>query len=199
MNQHSATLQVVFSGLMVLIWIAYLQLFLSSFLRQRRSMILIERGPGAGLRARCFVGNLGLEPIYVLDIVVRLATEDGEVSAVVTDREELHEKEESNPKEATNQGPVKSGDSYDIGSFEDLLRRARRQNDRAIRDEDVRELEVTVVATTAGSSGVVGARRSYGIDLRDGESRLLPTVIAAEQIRSRLGRRRLKRRLAERL
>lgn len=56
--QHSSALQVLLNGLMVLIWILYLQIFLTSFRRQRRSDVLITVGAGVGLAARCFVTNL---------------------------------------------------------------------------------------------------------------------------------------------
>ena len=113
---HSSGLQVILNGAMVLIWVLYLQIFLTSFRRQHRSDILITLGAGVGLKARCFVTNLGLEAIYILDVLVEIETDEGKLRAIITDRTELSDDELNNPAEATNQGPLKSGDFIDIGS-----------------------------------------------------------------------------------
>ena len=58
-SQNSDWLQVVLNASMVIVWLVYLQVFLSGFRRQRRSDILITLGAGAGLNARCFVAIWG--------------------------------------------------------------------------------------------------------------------------------------------
>lgn len=194
-EQHSALLQVGTSALMALIWIGYLQLFLMNFVRQRRPMIMIELGAGIGLAARCFVANLSFEPIYVLHIYVRLVTDDSDWTAVVTQRTELSEEKLKDPTEASNQGPMKSGDYYDFGSFDDLLTRARLQSDEDVVTADLRSAEITVIASTASSADVVAARRTYLIEQGTHGYRLRPTTVQARQVRSFLNRWRLKRRL----
>ncbi|MFZ3584825.1 hypothetical protein ACOI1H_22120 [Loktanella sp. DJP18] len=76
LSTHSDALQVLLSAIMVVIWVAYLQVFLLSFQRQQRPDILINMGAGIGLKTRCFVSNLSLEPIYLLEVIVEVETKN---------------------------------------------------------------------------------------------------------------------------
>lgn len=195
--QHSSVLQVVLNGLMVLIWVLYLQIFLTSFRRQRRSDILITVGAGVGLRARCFITNLGLEPVYLLDVLVEIETESGTHQANITDRTELTDEELNNPAEATNRGPLKSGEFVDIGSFEKLVKRANSERQAFRPEADVLSIEITALVATATTSSLAGASRKYMVrSLEEGKIHLLPTDIIATQVRSRAGRRRLREKLS---
>lgn len=201
-SQHSAALDTILSAAMTLIWVAYLQIFLVSYLRNRRSDILINVGAGVGLGARCFVSNLGLEPIYIVDVLVEIETKDGSFEAVITDRSELTEDQQRDPTHATNQGPMTSGGLVDIGSFRDLVTRTRRDDLQP--EEDILSITVTVVAATAAHSTIVGACRTYDIvrDEDEAEGRQIQLhahSISARQIRSWRGRRRLRERLRRRI
>ena len=197
-TQYSDVLQVVLNAVMVVIWMIYLQIFLVSYRRQRRADILINLGSGAGRRARFFVSNLSLEPVYLLDVLVELTTQDGAREADITDRAETSGAQLNSPTEATNQGPLKSGEFIDIGNLDDLLKRASPQ----LKDVDLdltTAFAITVVVHTASTPDIVGARRCFRIS-RDGrEVTLLPTQVAATQIRSLWGRRHLRRKLRRRL
>ncbi len=57
---------------MVVIWIAYLQIFLVSHLRQSRSVIHIDLGLADGSLSRCLVTNLSSGAIYVQGIAADL-------------------------------------------------------------------------------------------------------------------------------
>ena len=197
--QHSSALQVFLNGLMVLIWILYLQVFLTSFRRQRRSDVLITLGAGVGLSARCFVTNLGLEPVYLLDLLIEIETEKGTHNARITDRTELTDEELNNPAEATNQGPLKSGEFIDIGNFETLIKRASSRRQTYHPEADVFSIEITALVATATTSSLAGASRKYMVRSREGKIHLFPTEIIATQVRSRAGRRRLRKKLSRRL
>ena len=195
--QHSSALQVFLNGLMVLIWILYLQIFLTSFHRQRRSDVLITVGAGVGLKARCFVTNLGLEPVYLLDLHVEIETEKGTHQAKITDRTELSDEELNNPAEATNQGPLKSGESIDIGSFETLIKRASSGRQTFRPETDVSSIEITALVAVAATSSLAGASRKYMIRPdENGKVQLFPTTLIATQVRSRAGRRKLRKKLS---
>lgn len=196
LSAHSSALQVLFSGAMVMIWIAYLQVFLMNFQRQHRPDILINMGAGIGLKARCFVSNLSLEPIYLLEVIVEIETEGEKHRAAITDRTEMTGEQLNNPAEATNQGPLKSGDYIDIGNFETLVQRASSFDDASGSTTNIRAIELTVVAASAAKGSLIGAVRRYVVT-RDDEERvhLKPVTIAATQITTRAGRRRLRREL----
>lgn len=194
LNEHGELLRLGISGLTAVVWLVYLQLFLLSLRRQRRSQIMINRGVGAGVDALCFVGNLGHEPIYVLELIGEVETGGRRFDAVITDRRDLSRDELNDPREAANQGPLKSGESYDAGSFRDIADKVLRAHEEQAGGAFDR-IALTVVAATAASGEPVAARRSYRRSGEGDAAALRPESIQPRQIRSLLERRRLKRRL----
>lgn len=185
-----------------LIWIIYLNVFLSSYRRQRRPSILITSGAGRGMRTHCFVTNLGLEPIFLLDIILDLTQPDGtRVRAVIPERNERWSDDDpldtADARIATNVGPLRSGEEIDIGRFSTLIERACLENPQVRADMPVACLEVTVVAITAAGATLCGASRRYRVDHdAEGAVRLRPTTVKARQLQGVFARRRLSRELA---
>ncbi|MFC7704654.1 hypothetical protein ACFQXB_10660 [Plastorhodobacter daqingensis] len=198
-TSRSTEIDLALNGIMVLVWLVYLQLFLVTFLRQTRTEILISTGAGRGLNLRCFVSNLGMEPIYVSDIVLCLRGQDGETRAFVTDRDELRPEDLHRPGEATNQGPLRSAQSADIGSFADLLGRARGGTGLALDPGSLDCLEVVVVASAASNATLIAAKRRFTIEGEGDTIRVKPATLRTRQIRSLLARRRLQKELQARL
>ena len=197
-SQNSDVLQVVLNALMVVIWVIYLQIFLVSYRRQRRASILINLGAGVGRQSRCLVSNLSLEPVYLLDVLVELTTEDGAHDADITERAETSGAQLDSPSAATNQGPLKSGEFIDIGSIDDLLERASPQL-KGVDLEGMTSFAITVVVHTASTPDIVGARRCFQVCQKGGETTIVPMQIAATQIRSWWRRRQLQRKMERRL
>ena len=71
---NSEMLNLVANWAMVIIWIAYLQIFLRSFRRQTLPKIVINRAAGSSLRASCFVSNMSSDAIYIESVIVKIAT-----------------------------------------------------------------------------------------------------------------------------
>jgi hypothetical protein len=199
LSTHSAGLGVILNAAMLLVWMVYLNIFLVSYLRQRRQCILITQGAGGGLKARCFISNLGLEPVYVVDVLITLSGSDKRHTVNVTDRTQLTDRELENPREATNQGPLKTGDHVSIGEFSTLLDRAVAGAPEGLALDEVERVEVTVVAATAARGSLVGARRRFALERDDNGHVLRALAMMAEQITSRAGRRTLRRDLEGRL
>ncbi len=193
-NANATVLQIAISLVSVLVWIVYLQVFLVSFLRQRRPEMLISRGAGIGMEARCFIANLGFEPIYISQLLISVRTPDGTHNAAITDREVMTDEQQRDPRQATNQGPLKSGDSFDAGSLANLTRQALRA---AGVDEHARieSFEITVVGIHAASTSFVGAARRFDIIDRGDRREIQPDDISTRQIRSFWARWRLRRKL----
>ena len=192
------------AGLTALIWVVYLTAFLASYRRQRRPSILITSGAGRGMGAHCFVTNLGLEPIYVLDIILDLTKPDGSrIRAVIPERnEQLPSDDQPGPDDgrgATNVGPLGSGVQIDIGRFTTMIDRACAENPEVKADMPLSSLEVTVVTITAARAELCAASREYRIEERDGAARLCATSIKEKQIQGFVARRRLARELEQRL
>ncbi|NIJ69955.1 hypothetical protein [Xanthomonas sp. 60] len=188
-----------------LIWIVYLSVFLRSYRRQQRPSILITSGAGRDLEAHCFVTNLGLEPVYLLDVVIDLIEPDGRVvRAVIPERTEHRTPdpapEDEDIRRATNVGSLTSGGERDLGRFRTLIERACTENPAIRAEARFDGLEVTVVAVTASQAELCGASRAYRIEHRDdGARRLFARTIKARQQQGWFARRKLTRLLSEQL
>ena len=189
--QNQAAVDTGVSVLMALIWLVYLQIFVASTLRQRRSSILVNTGVGVGMQARCFISNLGYEPVYLNEILVRLNSGGRTATAVITDRRELSDEALKDPDEATNQGPLRTGHMTDIGSFHDLFERARGQVEEDFAPERIDRLELIVVANTA-SVRHVGASRAFCLTHAPEGIRMKPETLDTHQIRGRRARGQLR-------
>ncbi|MGR3755770.1 MAG: hypothetical protein ACU0AT_00880 [Tranquillimonas sp.] len=194
LSEHSAALQVVLSGAMTLIWLIYLQLILMGVLRQRHSMILINRSAGAGESARCFISNMGAEPVYLISVIADLECDGKAFAALVTDREEISADDLQTPAEATTQGLVESGGFVDIGSFGDLMWRALSHLDMP-KDQPVERLTLTIAANSGHSALLVAGRRSFRVGWNDGARAFVPETVSTIQIRNWWLRGRLRARL----
>lgn len=172
---------------------------MSGLRRQRRTEILIHLGGSRTLDARTFVSNLGFEPIYILEIILTLWSTDGERVTSISDRTETAKEDLASPSATTFQGPLKSGEYVDIGSFENLLQRARRNTSDELDPGTINRVELKVAAISAASTVVVAAKRQFYIEFDGDECVLLSKTLYATQIRSWLGRWRLKRELQAKL
>jgi hypothetical protein len=196
-SAHSDVLQIILNALTALVWIVYLQIFLVSFWRQRRPNLIINAGAGRGLEARCFVANLGLEPLYLSDVLVEIEVPGDSHRAIITDRSEMDDEQLNNPDEATNQGPISSGAQVDIGSFRDLAHRARELDGYA--GEEIHAVEVITVAMTASKGSHIYTSRKWRVSSEEGSKILQPMSRRSKQITSWRERRKLKKELDQNL
>ena len=159
-----------------------------------------KRGAGLPARyARCFVSNLGLEPIYIADALITLSGGDTSHTTNVTDRTQLTDRELENPREATNQGPMSTGDHSSIDDFAALIDRALAGAPKELDLDLVETVQVTVIAATAARGQLVGARRAFALECEGGDRKLRARTVMAEQVKGRAGRRALQRDLENRL
>ncbi|WP_299822499.1 hypothetical protein [uncultured Jannaschia sp.] len=196
LRQNSDVLNVALNGAMLLVWVLYLQVFLSGFRRQRRAMIVIGMGAGPGLDARCLLSNMSEDSIYVANLIARVeAGEDGWDASFI-DRHDLPDEEAGrDPMRRTRQGPLGAGDYMDAGAFGDLLARAvpEGRDPEAVFARDEGLLTVEVVALYAAEDLPVAARRRFRIRPAEDGPRLEAVDLHTEQIRSHRQRRKLAR------
>jgi len=197
--ENASPIQAAVGAITALVWIVYLQILVSGLRRQRRTEVLIHLGGSQSLDARAFISNLGFEPIYVLEILLTIWSTDGERETSIADRTEMAKEDLSNPSATTFQGPLKSGDFIDIGSFEDLLKRARWNTSDDLDPGAIKRVEVKVAAISAASSAVVASKRQFYVECVGDKCRIQPKTLYATQIRSWWGRYKLKRELLENL
>jgi hypothetical protein len=182
----------------LLVWIVYLQVFVSSYRRQLRPKILITRGAGDGLEARCFISNMSSDPVYVQSIIVTLELKNESWVCPVTDLLDLEDEEApSDPRGKTRQGPLRSADLNDIGSFLSLVRHVLRQRQGRNADlstanlEWLRAIKIEVLGVYGSEGLLIGARRRFFFVVEDSNLRLRADQLSTEQITKRGERRRL--------
>jgi hypothetical protein len=178
---------------MLLVWIAYLQVFVSSYRRQKRSNILINRGAGSGLEARCLISNMSAEAIYIESIIASVETSDGRWSCPVT--EVLEGRSDLELK--TRQGPLQAGRFVDVGSFERLMEPVLRRGEglHGVPAPDAIEklvtFELKVIAVHGSEDVLVGAIRRFHVIRRQDRLLLKGQAVGTHQIRSHRERARL--------
>lgn len=179
---------------MLLVWIAYLQVFVSSYRRQKRSNILINRGAGSGLEARCLIGNMSAEAIYIESLIATVETAGGRWSCPVTELPEGR----SDLDLKTRQGPLQGGRLMDIGSFRSLIEPVLRggvgPRDADAPDglENLVAFEIKVIAVHGSEDLLAGATRRFDLIRRQDQLLVRGHEVGTHQIRSRRERKRLR-------
>ncbi len=191
LNENAPALQVLLGVLTAMVWLAYLQLLVSSLRLQRRPLVLINTGAGRGIRQACFLSNLGMEPIYLMDLAIRVKAGDRVGIAAITDCDPGSDGGATDRSNATNQGPMDSGAMRDVGTFETLIGRALDEMSDA-KLEDVVRLDLVAVFTVAAQDKICAAKRSFTIGDGDPPA-LVPDSVRARQIVGWRQRWRLRR------
>ncbi len=196
-SENSDSISAIANVSMLFVWIAYLQVFLRSYRRQVRPKIVINRAAGTALEAACFVSNMSSESIYVESVVVTLVCGDYRARRAVTDLDILDGEDlPSDPRKQTFQGPLGPGEYTAIGTFSRLLDRMGVDKDEAFdrlkQSAHPLSLEVVVVADYSSDDLLIGARRRFSAECKDGEWVLTSETTETEQISSRRERRRIK-------
>ncbi len=189
--ENSNVLHVLVAVVNAGIWLLYLHLFLRSYRRQQESVILIHRGASEGDSARCIVSNMGSEPIYVLSVLAELTIDGEECAADVTDREELDFDSLDDPLRRTTQGPLKSGEYLDIGSFREMVTRNLRRVAPDKTPESVERIKLTVIAASSHANALVGATREFIRQKGEAGYSVVPTSLVAQQLNKRADRHRI--------
>ena len=189
-RQNSELMQIGASLTTTLVWLVYLHVLLRGFRDQRRSSVLINRGGGEDLDARCLVSNMGAQPAYLLDVLACIETDDGADVSSVVDRRELRREELERATEMTGQGPLPSGGYVDIGSFKDIAKRA--DSDIRIDDMPQRTVKLIAVAATNQASHIVAAVREFDLVPEGNSISVRPKSLEAKQLRSRRSRKQVR-------
>lgn len=197
--ENASTLQVAVTMLTGAIWLAYLHIIWLNFRRQRQSAIMINRSVAQDENAHCFVTNMGAEPIYLIEVMARVVTDEKSYIVKVTEREEIAIEDAEDPLTRTNQGPIKSGAFVDIGSFLDLLKRADARIGTEGLFDTVRQLDLTVAAADGHATHLVAARRKFRAEWQDGKPYFVPETVMTHQIRNIFQRRNISAILEEQI
>ncbi|WP_172292444.1 hypothetical protein [Pseudoruegeria sp. HB172150] len=199
-QQNGQVLNLAVNFAMVGIWIVYLQLFWRSYRRQLSANILISRGAGAGMGARCLISNMSAEYVFIEGVILLLRRGEESWSTVITHSEGLGANGEQGWKR--NEGPLAAGDYLDIGRFDDLLQRAFgsvREEDAKGAAPDFDSFEVWVISEYTAERRMVFVRRKFNVEQRGGRWTLHADRIETEQVRGGQKRARIEQILEEHL
>ncbi len=194
-GSNSELVNTIISSILMVVWIVYLNLFLHSLRRAKRPMLMISRGAGSGPEARMFLSNMGAEPIYITALIADVEYDGERASVTITENDEIAADSLSDPSEATNEGPLDSGDFQDAGSFGGMMKRITMHAEKDIDPERIDRVTLTVVAATGHSAALSAGKKTYRVLKREGETVFHPEHLSTIQLRSRLARRRIRKRL----
>lgn len=188
LGAHIHLVNAFLNALLVIVWVAYLQVFLVNHLRQSRSIIHIDIGAAQGARIRCLVTNLGSNPVYVQGIVADFFDQDHSARTVITDRDEIAEDDVEDPLSRTNRGTLLPGQTVDIGSLADMVDRARIRLEQEWSVEEMHHVTVTVIAVSGHVDRLVGASKTFDARFLNGRVNFVAQRILTQQIRPRHAR-----------
>ncbi|WP_335946376.1 MULTISPECIES: hypothetical protein [Salipiger] len=192
-TQNSGALSAVLNAAMLVVWIAYLQLFFVSFRRSNRTVIHIGLAAARDGDGRCLVTNMGSDTAYVLAVKIDLDFGEESRSAMVTDRVEDDDPLGGDFREKTNEGPLGGGEALDIGSLRRIVQRAAHRTGEELSLEQCRAVTLTVMVASQQAHRMSGGYKRYEIERGDdGEMRFRPSDVLTRQIRGRSQRRELR-------
>ncbi len=191
LQDHSGGLNVVLNGAMLLVWLAYLHLFLTSFRRANRAVVHIASATDTDGEARCLVTNMGSDMVYILGIKVDVRAGEERFATLVTDR--VHEDDPlgGEMRDRTNQGPLSGGEVLDIGAFRRICERA--MEDAAGRVPD--SVEITVIVAAQQAKRLMGGYKRFEVREEGGTVSYRSEDVLTRQITSARRRRDLEQEL----
>jgi hypothetical protein len=202
-ENHAVLASLASVGTLVL-WTIYLHVFMLSFRRQRKPMLLISKGEAEDLSARCLVTNMSREAVCIQSVVVDLWRGEERFRAYITEAEDIQSA--GNPtgwQHLTRQGPLASETMTDMGTFDcilDYVAKTKTEGSRFATSEMAKTAtacEVTILGIYGSEDMLIGATRRFDLE-GEGEAMVLkPMGVQTRQITSRRERRRLMRELAE--
>lgn len=196
-TEHYGVVSALASMATLCVWVLYLQLFYRSYRHQLQPKILITRGGGHGITARCMLTNMSPEIVFIQAIVVRLTVEDRVLVCSLSDSDRVS-RQGRDPRSELFQGPMSSGEYLDLGSFEELAEAALQHCDGgASAGPAPTDLSVTAVGTYTWDDRMVAAERSFRVVDRNGNRILHADQPTARQIRSRRELKRITKILEE--
>ncbi|MES1930024.1 hypothetical protein SADO_12253 [Salinisphaera dokdonensis CL-ES53] len=197
-NQNAQALSFFASVGTLGVWLFYAHLLYAGFRRQRQARILINQGWGQQVDSVCLISNMSQEPIYIHSINLTIRASDNEYTESVTDFDNAKPKDsEDRPQEITLQGPLRPGEQINLGTFRSLLRQTAERHkelsadeSQLLRDLDVNNFKITVIASYGPEGGIIGAQRKFLV--RGDDNQLLrPVAINTKRMAKRAARQKL--------
>lgn len=187
-SQNASAISATANVIMVLVWVTYLQLLLTSFMRQRRSSLIISCSVSPNDKPTAFVSNMSEGRFHIQNIAAAVMVDGKRYRGDITEPT-------ADSHETSFQRPLADGQSLDLGTFEELLDRVEATQSELPANllEKYRELDVyiTIIGIHGASRKAVAARRGFRLHLEDGKMKASGLVRHTEQFRWGRARRRI--------
>lgn len=177
------TILVICNVLMVLIWMAYLQLFLRDSKRRNRPFMLIHHAQSNDPKSLCMFVNMSKEPIHIQCVMINLYVLDECYSIYLTDSLQPSGQYRDG---GLHEGPIAPGEYMVLGAFEDILLRHLHQSGVSLTSlADIDAFEVCVAAVHGPTEYNIGVRRRFMVETAKGETVIRAYSIHTEQLVTR--------------
>lgn len=187
-SQNASAISAIANVVMVLVWIVYLQLLLNSFLRQRRSSLIISCSVSPSNQPTCFVSNMSEGRFHIQNVAGTVMIDGEDYRADITEPV-------ADDHETSFQRPLADGQSLDLGIFRALLQRVEAANPDLQRDalQSHGELDfyVTIVGVHGASRKSVAARRGFRLEKKAGDVKAYGLERQTDQFRWGRARRKI--------
>ncbi len=205
-SNNSQWLNVIIQAGMLLVWMFYAQLLLSSFRRSRRAKLILDQGTGRGLKSLCLMANMSSESVFIQVVVAALYNEEDRVSRDITDVKVRSRDEDAGAEDGVSgqqaeaiQGPLQSGSYVELGTFGDIIdsvmhkREDTRHGERE-RYADQYSLELTIIVTFGPENQPIGFRRCFEFSRSETGIQLVrATTIDTQRLAGPRDRRQMRR------
>lgn len=185
------------------IWAIYLHIFVGSHQRHVKPMLVINRGEGRTLDARCLLTNMSPEPVHIQSVVVKLQTTKGSFTAYISDAEDIRRSgDQTGWQRITRQGPLQPGTMIDMGSYRGILDYTAHVcvGEDAFQDSalahEAQSIEIAILGIYGSEDLLIGATRKFELDRETTPVELRAVDVLTRQITKRKERRRLSKELA---
>lgn len=210
LDANSQVVSTLASLAMTFIWVIYLQIALTTFLRQRRPRLIVDQTNGHGVKSSFTLINLSQEPVHISCILVAINSGSDECVFEITDFEHSDAMTDTNSDQDRNEtlkhGPVQAGSFLILGRTSTRMLTAssstlekQEPDQKSLGDRLVEYpgcisvFEIRVIGVFSTESRQVGARRQYRVHAdNNGQTRLLPTTDHTAQLVSRRDRETLR-------
>lgn len=206
LQQNASLISAAASVGTLCIWAIYLHIFVGGHLRQIKPILIINRGEGRTLDARCLITNMSREPVHIQSVVATLMTEDTSYVAYLTDAEDIRLSGETGDwKRMTRQGPLQTGTMVDMGTFRCVLDYAAKVccEEPVFAGSNLSRsttgIEITILGVYGSEELLVGASRCFELDRSKAEMELRAVTALTRQITGKRERRRLLKAVEEQL
>jgi len=196
LSSHSPAITAVTSFFTLLVWFFYAQLLYLNFRRQRQPKIIINRGGGKTLQARCVISNMSPEAIFIVHIIAILHTDEGNYPISLIDMEDDERSGASQLAKTTRQGPMLPGSFDHIGTFANIIQRARAFHGLSA-DDHIKAIELRLIAVYGSEDAPVGALRTFELITNEEGHYLIPTTHDTRRYASRIRRHTVRKWIRE--